>query len=589
MADRAQNFGHAVVAGEVQYFSPSSLTVADPSQYSGCLRRWFFKYVLGKKEPFTASQKKGVEVHSEIETYLRTGDKFLGSIAMAGKCYIPEPGPTNEIEFSMVQTQRVGEIDRIVQAPLTAAGVPVVGFGDLLIRNAATYVDEEGEARPNRPNTVEPIDWKSTSSLDNAKPGITLADTVQMVSYGEWAARTNGTPVDWVRLSHVYFLTKGRPEAIKRTTLVPREQIAARWEQVQSVARSAIDVARETDAGKVPGNRNACGAWRGCPHADYCTIKSETTLDDLLGPTLSKEITVSMAAKLALLGTPPAAAPPAVSLDFKAQLAALKAEEAAALAAKSVPAAPPALPLPQGFAEALAFVQKGTMGMPGMGPVVAQCFAQATGTAFAGELKGTGMLAAVTLVDPAQMLQLAAELGMVAPAPAPTPPVAAPAPAPAPAGVLPPDAPASDPALAAKPLEAPAAPVGGSPVAEGKKRGRPAKAVVGPNSPIAQDVPDEGETRIYLNALPPAGTAYQALGTYIDALCASLASDFGTGDVRCAPKGTPLEFGGWKGVVAAVARKAPPAAGTYVLITRTEIDDIIADALKDFIVATGVR
>ncbi len=618
MSERAQNFGHAVENGVVRYFSPSSLSKADPNQYGGCLRRWFFCYVLGKKEPFTASQKVGVETHGQIENYLTTGEKFLGPIAMAGARFIPAPGPENAVEFTMVVTERVGEIDVIRQAPLTAAGIPVVGFGDLLIRNAADYVDDEGDRRPNRPGTVEVVDWKTTSNFENAKPGSALPNTIQMTGYGEWAARTSGTPIDWIRMSHVYFLTKGRPSAIKRSALVSREDNARRWELAEGVARKAIDAARETDASKVPGNKSACGAWRGCPHASYCTIRSEASIDDLLGQTMSKEINMSLTGKLALLGgpaAPPTAAPaPEVKLDFKAQMEALKAEEAAALAAAQAPAAVPAVavaPLPIGFARALSVIEKGTMGMPKLNAVVAAAWAQARGIPVSSIAAPAGILAGLTLEDPALVLQLALELDPTFVAAEPVQSAT-----PATAGLLPPDAPASNPAIASLPVEglSPPAPVAeqiAAAFAEGplavsapsgqaaepdttkKKAGRPKKS----NSPIAQGPTgsaqepqsDEGETEIYLNALPRAGTPYQNLGTYIDALNASLSKDFGCADVRQAPKGSPLEFGQWKGVVAAVARQRPPAAGVWVLIARTEVDDIIADALKDFVVATGVR
>lgn len=608
MGDRAQNFGHAVEAGEVRYFSPSSLTAADPNQYGGCLRRWFFKYVLGKKEPFTASQKKGVEVHDQIERYLKTGDKLLGSIAMAGARFIPAPGPTNQVEFSMVETERVGELDIIRKAPLTAAGKPVVGFGDLLIRNAETWINEEGEHRPNRPNTVEPIDWKTTSKLDNAKPAAALVETIQMPGYGEWAARTNGTPIDWVRLSHVTFQTTGRATAIKRSALVSREEVARRWELAEGVARSCIDAARETDAAKVPGNKRACGAYRGCPHADYCPIASESSLDDLLGVTASKEITMSLTGKLSLLANATPAPAPSVSLDLKAQIAALKEEEARAHAAASAPAPMPAVaqaPVPAGFIEALATIERAGMGFPAMTPVLAQVYAAAKGMKIeaGAPIQGSGTLGQLTLIDPAQVLQLAAEVGPM-PAPVKVEPAAV--------GILPSDAPASNPLLAAKPLDtgaaqAVASATGPTPLdvelaeenAEMKgeapkkrKPGRPKKSepkeVQMGDTTTDADFETE-ETEIYVNALPRFGTSFKDLSPYIAALNASLSADYQAADVRCAPKGTPLEFGGWKGVVAGVARLKPPAPGTYVLLVRTELDQIVADALADFVVSTGVK
>lgn len=584
MSPREQNFGPAVVDGAPRYFSPSSLTIADTDQYGGCFRRWFYKYVLGLKEPFTAAQKRGVEVHGQIDHYLRTGEKLLGTIALAGAHFIPKPDPSLMVEFTMVETERVGEVDHIIGAPLTAAGVPVVGYGDLLIRGASHYIDAEGELRPNMPGTVEPIDWKTTSSLDNAKTGAALLETVQMPAYGEWAARI--AHADHVRLSHVYFSTAAKPRAIKRTAAFPREVIARRWEQIEGVARSCVDLARETNPDAVPGNQNACGAWRGCPRADICTIKKSLTLDMLLGPTLSKELDMSLTGKLALLNPTTPAAMPAVALDLKAQIAALKAEEAAVLAqAAAAPAALPAVAtpaLPAGLADAVRTIESKNMGIPAMNAPTAAAWAAAKGLEIASGagMAGTGQLGVIALLDPSQLIQLAQELGGV---PAPIAPPAAVA-----AGLLPPDAPASNPAIAAKPIDhalggtavATPAAVADAPKA---KRGRPRKALT-----EATAADPDGPTEIYVNALPALGTPYSSLHPYIDALCASLATRFECPDVRCAPKGSPLEFGAWKGVIAAVAREKPPAAGTYVVLTRTEVDQIIVDALGAFVVATGV-
>lgn len=616
MAERQHNFGHTVVDGRVQYFSPSSLSVADPNQYGGCLQRWWRTRVLGEKEPFTASQKTGVEVHSQIEHYLRTGEKTLGSIAMAGAHFIPRPSPENEIEFTMVETERVGEIDRIVRAPLTAAGLPVVGYGDLLIRNAESYIDDEGEHRANRPNTVEPIDWKTTTDLKNAKTGPALADTVQMIAYGEWAARTNATPVDWARLSHVTFQSKGKARAIKRSTVVSREELARRWELIEGVARTAIDVAAETDENKVPRNPASCTAWRGCPHHG-CPEKRSKTLSGLFGATLSEEMKMSV---LGMLNLPkpgadaaptvtPVATPEAtgVALSMTEQIAALKSKEAAAVAARATAPAPTVpkvakAPLPAGFAAACAKVRAANLGMPTMSGAVAAAFAEATGleiSAGAG-LSGSGMLGQLTLIDPAQMIQLAQEVAPAAVENAPVSGEPEPSAPPAPAGLLPQDAPASKPELAAKPIEAPA-PVAAMnaeiektiAAAPKKSPGRPRKAskvsdvarVVGEGC-TAPD--DGGELEIYVNAIPTGGAT--DLAPYVAAICQVACKAASTDDVRVAPsKDSPLAYGGWKGVLAALARDALPNAGRYYLIVDGEIAAAIAEGLSEYVVARGVR
>lgn len=299
----------------------------------------------------------------------------------------------------------------------------------------------------------------------------------------------------------------------------------------------------------------------------------------------------------------PVATPEAtgVALSMTDAIATLKANEATAIAARA--SAPPA-PVPAvaqaalipGFKAACESVIAANMGLPGMNATVAAQYAQATGiqvTSGAG-LAGSGMLGQITLIDPAQMIQLSQEL---------TPTITATA-SPvkeAPAGILPTDAPASKPELAAKPIEAAHA----RQVAEEKandvfatpkktedatpakrKAGRPKK----PDEGVPTDsAPREGgEIEIYVNAFPTGGA--EDLGPYVAALCQAVCKAASADDVRVAPsKDSPLAFGGWKGVLAAFAREAPPKPGRYVLIVAGEVAEAVADGLAEFVVARGVK
>ena len=95
---------------------------------------------------------------------------------------------------------------------------------------------------------------------------------------------------------------------------------------------------------------------------------------------------------------------------------------------------------------------------------------------------------------------------------------------------------------------------------------------------------------LYINAIP--STPCPSLDSYVDALAERLRVGYGQGavDIRCAPDGSPLAFGKWKGALAALAREAPPC-GVYVVFTEgREIHAVVADALasKAFVVR-GVR
>ncbi len=95
-------YGKSVVDGQVRYLSASSLTLADPDSEDGCLRKFWYEKIDGRKPETTGPQSLGVALHSEIENYLRTGLNVLGSLALRGKFMLPEPGKDLFIEHDLV-------------------------------------------------------------------------------------------------------------------------------------------------------------------------------------------------------------------------------------------------------------------------------------------------------------------------------------------------------------------------------------------------------------------------------------------------------------------------------------------------------
>lgn len=531
---RAQlELGPPVRGGELRWLSASAITLGDPSQVGGCPRRWHYKYVANRAEPSTAQMGAGQEMHSEIERYLLQGTRIENPRLLVGAQFIPTPGSGMRVEQS------------IADGRLTAAGVPVAGHVDLF-QWRGHYLSSEGVQAPE--DSVEVVDWKTTSNIAKwAKTGSGLVATVQMPLYGEWAARRQGV-MKWIRLSHVYFQTQGRPEARKVTIRISREELARRWEQIEGTARSLVQIARvksERSAEVDAGPASSCTAYGGCPHRAYCPGPPERDLYALLGGNGSMSL-----------------------LKGLQKTTEIEAEKARLAAAETQP---------DPFKEAVAGIKRKGKGFPGLAGDAAQAYARAQGievTAGAG-LAGSGWLGGMTLRDPAELIQLAGELAempdeMPDEKPAPV--------APAAVGLLPPDAPVSKPELAAQAVEGFVAPT-----TEPKRRGpgRPKKS----DSPIANRE-TLSEIQIFVDCLPT--MQFESLDGYVDALCATLAEEYGTPDVRCAPKGTPLEFGQWKGVVAALARAKPPAPGVYMLMTRSEIAGIVADALREYVAAWGM-
>ena len=284
-------FGHAVADGVVRYLSVSAIRLYDPIELSGCARKYFFRYVLGIKEPESAAMRGGTVVAKECETYLTTGADVLGPIARAGKHLLPAPGPDLEVEQ---QLGDVGEAIRLrgVGAPLaairraaglTAAGIPLMGAADLRHRRGE-YVAPSGDLLREDPGIVVTsiTDHKTTKRIsDHVSPSGKVyegygksveavhSDT-QMLGYGVQEHERH-QEVTHLRLEHIYYRTEGAAEAEKRTGIIPVETVLRRWERVDGVAREISDVVRETDVSKIPPNLRACKAYhKECFYAQRC-------------------------------------------------------------------------------------------------------------------------------------------------------------------------------------------------------------------------------------------------------------------------------------------------------------------------------
>lgn len=248
---------------------------------------------------------------------------------------------------------------------------------------------------------------------------------------------------------------------------------------------------------------------------------------------------------------------------------------------------------------------------------------------------GRGRLGALTLDDPQAIVGLGEEIAAELAAKAPPqvkvePKVTHVQHNAAPAAVLPPDAPASIPAIAAKPVEG-FTPAPGNPTqvawaaaqnttaappssyatvvvpppaqqvaaAAPKKRGRPksepaAVAAPAPTSPVGQGAPQAAapgeELEVYVNCVPNCET--RSLRAYADGILGKLMDKFipagGLRDVRLAPKDGPLGFGGWRGAICAIVQEIPPPAGRWSLDTRdNEVMSEVANALASLCERTG--
>lgn len=506
-------YGRAVdlTTRRVRYLSVTAMEKADMHTSQGCLRKWWYQYVGGIKEPPTTATERGTRLHDEIATYLQTGVKALSQTILINLRMVPDPGPDLAIEHSIVPLHPDGNPD-LSGAVLTAAGIPLIGKIDCAhyrrINKGVADVDDTMDPE----KTVEVIDWKFPNTMDYAKSGPDLVKTIQMSGYGEYVFRS--TDSRFVRLSHGYMPVRGSGR--KMTTRVDRETIAKAWEHPEGVARSIVDVAKEVDPDKVPANTKACFAFRrDCVNKPHCKAVSHNSIASYIGQTAARDLLSDPTANSPLVqlgrnrsamieGSTPMApvkgflqregamalSPSTAGAQLLARIKSKAAggtataqattpqvdpEEIARLKAEEAAAKLRAM-MPEGFAEALGKVEQlGAdlkMGFPMVSGKMAECVAAVRGyTGYSGDgLAGSGDVADVILREPDQIFEFLAELEAVA-ASAATSDLTD-----APAALLPPDAPISNPTLASKPPQTDASALSGV-IAQGEgKRKRRTKA-----------------------------------------------------------------------------------------------------------------
>ncbi len=613
MSER-EHLGHTVVNGEVMHLSVSSAEKFDVRS-GGCPRRWWYAKVDGRgeeeKEQHKKSKQLGTDMHERLAHYEKTGEMVLAPLDLRGSHFIPPPG------HDLIVEQAIHTVEKgVVNSVLTAAGIPFAGYIDLAHARGINYGTDDVSEMHDPPGTVELMDWKYKGNA-TTRDGLStllrpeqLIKTIQMSGYGEFARRI-GYAKNTVRLSHGYFPAKGG-EPRKVTKLHVVDECARAWEYVDALGRSIKDVARETVAEKVPANLSACGSYGGCPMRGFCKAAHTTSLSSLFGESEAMGL-------LEQLGPQNVAPAPVPQVDtgaaMRAQLAQEEANQRATVALQQQNTN-------AGIAAAWTEIISFGRGFPATAGEAARMLALATnqpppvGAGFA----GSGGLAAVTLTEPSHIPQLAAELaGRPIGIPAP---VAQPAAQPMVNSMLPPDAPQSIPALAAKPLDAPglglpvafpvtatvAGPVPTATVVEAapatkKKRGRPASKpsesapsqVVStsatsssPTVATEQTAGDDSDLEVFVDCMPM-NVDFVSLWPYIDDLNAKLAARYcvdekgqpTTQDIRCAPNNSVLGFGKWKGGIEAIMLECPPPDNTYVLDTRgSELGEAAANAMR---------
>jgi CRISPR/Cas system-associated exonuclease Cas4 (RecB family) len=246
----------AVINGVLQHVSPSQINT-----YELCARRWYFDKVMGLRAEETETQTSGKGIHKELEDYYRKGEL-----------------PTSPSALKLINEAHLAPLDAagairteapLVQAgrdPLLAAGVPVVGFIDVLDLRQL-------------PDRATVIDYKTTVDLKYAKSKKALERDPQLTIYSQWAFHTY-PEISGVSGKFIYIL---KPRVGQESTFQPaykpvdvpvrtQAQVSEVFEQrVVPVVAKIQKCASVADPKDVEYNEGACWAFnKRCPYYSEC-------------------------------------------------------------------------------------------------------------------------------------------------------------------------------------------------------------------------------------------------------------------------------------------------------------------------------
>ena len=444
-----------------------------PSQvetFDLCARKWAYNKIDRIPSPQNAAAALGEAAHKHREDWLIHGtpppDDKAGNLARVGLEHLPPPGKVM-VEFPLL-------------LPVTLDADPTVNGGK------PVRVKVNGRIDFFVPNTPEsgfvfgdagiPLigDHKTTSGEQWAKTADDLlTKDSQSAIYAAYALHLVPT-APAVDLHWSYMVKGSSPRQHQVRTRISRDHAMTRFSSVVSRAKRMLRVIQTPGivASAVEPTVSACEAFGGCPYREICPITNQQkvgalmaqgSLNDLLSARLANPTPAPAPAAptnhnalAGLLGGTPAPAPTSGPVSNPSAMAALFGTPAPApLAAPAAPAAailtsPAPTPAPAtGGGLAGLF---GALGTPPPAPATPAPapLPVAPPASNAGALSALLGAAPVMVAVPAPAVPvvLAAPPAPVAPAPVAPAPVAPAVVAAAPAvGVVPPDAPASDPTL----------------------------------------------------------------------------------------------------------------------------------------------
>lgn len=275
------------------------LSASQIKTYRACTRKWALEKLAGLRGPETKSQTLGKDVDdNQLQPYLRDGRPFdftreSGYIAASAMAWLPQP------KWRGLEVQKHFTI---VSPSSKALGIEFgyQGYMDLWLPFGGA---------PGFDNDFPVVgDFKTTKAKKWALTTETIREDVQAQLYAVEAILE--TKSKQINLDWIYMLTDGTRKSFPTQVTVHTDEVAEQFKKIEADGREMVQLRRKMPEGanpqeyalSLPGNRDACGDYGGCPFQHLC-FKLEDLFDEPLeqgGGEEKKEMsgTVDLFAKL---------------------------------------------------------------------------------------------------------------------------------------------------------------------------------------------------------------------------------------------------------------------------------------------------
>jgi RecB family exonuclease len=302
-----------------------------------CPRAWYNGSILGDREPQKPHQKRGEDVHAELEHYGKTGEvrpsEYL-EIVQVALDHLGEHRHVKDPYWSQFNGDAGLLLEQEILMPTYEGGPSWIGYIDRVVA---------------LPDKGEVWDYKTTSDFRYAKTPEELLENIQMQSYAHWLFMNSDYSECLVK--HLCLRMRGRAAAKPVEAVTTRERTEAFWQgKILPLVRQMAEWAklRPVTAEPLPPHTDHCNDYGGCFYRTKCGFTTLGTRsfnkmaeNDLLKQMLAQAGAVGVATTAPTSAAPITPAPTsAPAMTSEALLASLQAPTQPAAQAQATAPAP---------------------------------------------------------------------------------------------------------------------------------------------------------------------------------------------------------------------------------------------------------